>query len=259
VLIRPEGDGLVAIGQASHAWLSGQLARAWGGAGFDVPVPREEVCLAAEQHDIGMAEWDLVPKLHPEAGRPQSFMEMALDDHLRLWSAAPAKLLTQSRYAALLVSLHGTALYGRRNLACMSEVEAGAVRAYLARERALQERLIELLAADRAQLRRNQRLVLAWDGLSLALCLRWNRHVVEDVPTRGDGCADLRLEPVAGERENRFMIHPWPFAVDEVTVRCEGRRLAGRHETETELRTVLDEAPQVPLDFTLVRAGQRPP
>jgi len=34
--------------------------------------------LAAEQHDVGMAEWDLAPKLHPQAKRPQSFMEMAL-------------------------------------------------------------------------------------------------------------------------------------------------------------------------------------
>jgi hypothetical protein len=69
-------------------------------------------------------------------------MEMSLNDHLRLRSAAPAKLLTQSRYAALFVSLHGTALCERRDLARMPPADAGVVRAYLARERALQERLI---------------------------------------------------------------------------------------------------------------------
>jgi hypothetical protein len=38
------GDGLV-IGQPAHAWVSGQLARAWAG-----PVePWEEVCLAASE------------------------------------------------------------------------------------------------------------------------------------------------------------------------------------------------------------------
>jgi hypothetical protein len=39
ILIRPEGDGVVAIGQASHAWLSGQLARGWGSGRFDAPEP----------------------------------------------------------------------------------------------------------------------------------------------------------------------------------------------------------------------------
>jgi len=257
VLIRFEDEGILAIGQPSHAWLSGQLARAWGSARLDAPEPWEEVCLAAEQHDVGMAEWDLAPKLHPQAKRPQSFMEMALADHLRLWSAAPAKLLTQSRYAALLVSLHGSALYERRDLAGMPPEDARAVRAYLAGERARQERLIRLLGADRQQLNRNQRLLWAWDGLSLALCLRWNDYVAADVPTRGEDGVDVRLEPVTGEAGGTFTIDPWPFAADELTVRCEGRWMGGPHETEHELQAALEEAPQVALDFTLVPSSHR--
>ena len=101
-------DDMIVIGQPSHAWLSGQLARAWS------PTPREEVCLAAEQHDIGMAAWDAEPKLNPETGLPRSFMQLELDDHLECWSRAARLVLPQSRYAALLVSLHGTALYERR-------------------------------------------------------------------------------------------------------------------------------------------------
>ena len=137
MLIRPDGDDVIAIGQAAHAWMSGQLARAWGNERFDSPEPHEEVCLAAEQHDVGMAEWDLAPRLHPTEGRPLSFMEMALEDHLRLWAAAPAKLLSQSAYAALLVSMHGTALYELRDLSRLDAPQADAVRSYLARERAL--------------------------------------------------------------------------------------------------------------------------
>lgn len=252
VLIRPEGEGIVAIGQASHAWLCGQLARAWGSARLEAPEPWEEVCLAAEQHDVGMAEWDLAPKLHPHAKRPQSFMEMALADHVRLWSVAPAKLLTQSRYAALLVSLHGSALYERRDLAGMAPENARAVRAYLAGERARQEQLIRLLGADREQLRRNQRLLWAWDGLSLALCLRWGHYVASELPTRSDGGVDVGLEPVAADADRRFVVDPWPFAVDKLTVRCEGRWLSACHETETELQAALETAPQVALEFTLV-------
>ena len=92
VLLRKEGDAVIAIGQASHAWISGQLARAWGNALFAAPDPFEEVCLAAEQHDVGMAEWDLRASLNPRTGLPYSFLEIPLQTHLALWTAAPAKL-----------------------------------------------------------------------------------------------------------------------------------------------------------------------
>lgn len=252
MLIRHAGDDVVAIGQASHAWLSGQLARVWGNRRFDPPEPWEEVCLAAQQHDVGMAEWDLAPKLDSEAGTPQSFTEMALEDHLRLWTTAPEKLLTQSRYAALLVSLHGTTLYERRDLDGMAPADARAVGAYLAGERARQEHLIGLLGANRSQLERNQRLLFALDGLSLALCLRWSAHVAEEVPSAGEAGADVRLEPVGGEPDRVFVVDPWPFSSAEVIVRCEGRRLAGRHETEAQLHAALAGAPHVPLSFRLV-------
>ena len=249
VLIRPDGDDLVAIGQASHAWLSGQLARAWGNDRFVAPQPREEVCLAAEQHDVGMAEWDLAPRLHPTEGRPVSFMEMELDEHLRLWSAAPAKLLSQNPYAALLVSMHGTALYELRDLDLLGPADAGAVRSYLARERDWQDRLLAVLGADREQARRNQRLLFAWDGLSLALCLRWDGYEAGDVPAAGDEERAVRLEPLV---DGLFTLDPWPLASDEVTVRCAGRRLTGRCSTEAELHAALEEAPAVALSFTLV-------
>ena len=71
------GDGAwLAIGQPAHAWVSGQAARAWGNAAFAAPAPWEEVCLAAEQHDIGMAAWDLAPMLNPRTGRAYAFAEM---------------------------------------------------------------------------------------------------------------------------------------------------------------------------------------
>jgi hypothetical protein len=45
--------------------------------------------------------------------------------------AAPAKLLSQSRYAALLVSMHGSALYERRNPATLDATELQVLRDYL--------------------------------------------------------------------------------------------------------------------------------
>ena len=52
-------------GRRPHAWVSGQLARAWGNAEFGSVAPYEEVCLAAEQHDVGMAEWDTCTDVQP--------------------------------------------------------------------------------------------------------------------------------------------------------------------------------------------------
>ncbi len=148
MLLREDSRGVLAIGQTSHAWISGQLARAWGNPRFPAPEPRQEVCLAAEQHDIGMALWDLEPARDPGTGLPYSFMEMPLEEHLGLWRAAPQRLLTQSRYAALLVSMHGARLYARRDLAALEDQEAMAVREYLAAQRRLQAELVESLAAD---------------------------------------------------------------------------------------------------------------
>src|SRR5947209_14898020 len=143
-----DDDAVVAIGQPAHAWVSGQLARAWGNDRFGEVVPREDVCLGTEQHDVGMALWDREPTLNRETGRPHTFMEMPLDVHLALWGAAPQRIVMQSRYAALLVSMHGTALYERRDLNRLEPARAAAIRAYLREQHDLQERLLTQLRSD---------------------------------------------------------------------------------------------------------------
>src|SRR3954447_15129244 len=116
VLLRRDGDDVIAIGQPAHWWVSVQLARVWGNDRFGAVEPWEEVCLAAEQHDVGMADWERAPTLNPATGLPRSFMELELDEHLDIWWQAAPLVLPQSRYAAVLVSMHGTALYERRDL-----------------------------------------------------------------------------------------------------------------------------------------------
>jgi hypothetical protein len=213
MLIRPEPDGsFLAIGQASHAWLSGQLARAWGNERFGPVEPWEEVCLGAEQHDVAWAEWDLHPAIDPETGRPHTFISLPLPEKLALWSAAPPKLLSQSRYAALLVSMHGSALFER----WPPEDPDGIVKRYLDEQHALQAKLARGL--DERQLRRNQKLVFAWDYISLALCLDWAPAEVEDVPAADDSPVTLTLGEGGG-------LDPWPFREERVELRVEARRL----------------------------------
>ena len=230
MLLRPDGETTICIGQPAHAWLSGQIARAWA---LDPVEPRDLVVLAAEQHDLGMAAWDAAPELNPDTGLPQSFMEMALETHLQLWTAAPQRMLPQSRYAAVLVSMHGEALYEMRDLSRMDDDDTEAVRAYLAAQAEFQERAGGDF--DHEQLRRNQRLLWIWDSLSLGLCLRWEGEFVEGV-TLAPGTID-----------------PWPFSDEAVTLRTEGRRLEGTFHDEALMRAALEAAPWVELEFELSR------
>ena len=241
MLLREDGDAVVAIGQGSHSWMSGQLARRWD----PPPAPYEEVCLAAEQHDIGMAEWDRRPVLNPATGLPYSFLELPVATAIGLWSAAPAKLLTQSRYAALLVSMHGTALSRWRNLDKLDPADRTIVEDYLAAQGEVQAALTRQLEADAEALARNQRLVWAWDSMSLALCLRWTTVSV-------GGYTLTEAAP------DRFTIEPWPFRSAEVRVHCEGRMLTRRYETEPQLHAALDHAPSVMLSFTLAPSPAPP-
>src|ERR1700722_161394 len=110
MLVRRDDEGALAIGQLSHAWLSGHLARAWGNDEFPAPDPREEIALGAEQHDIGWALFDLRPGLSAKSGLPRDFLELSVEEHLAIWSDAPDHLLSQSQHAALVVSLHGCSL-----------------------------------------------------------------------------------------------------------------------------------------------------
>jgi len=262
VLHRADPDGLVVIAQPAHAWVSGQLARAWGNARFGPVEPWEEVCLGAEQHDLGHSAWEAAPTLNPATGRPHSFLELPLAEHLRIWSAAGRLALAQGRYAALLVSLHGTGLYERRDLAALPPDQAAAVRAFLERERGFQGDLLASLRRDRgygasatdAALARNRRLIAAWDAMSLVLCHgRREPRTIGPVPTaEGETALVLTPGPAAADP---IVVSPWPFGRDAVELAFEGRRLPDTFASEEAMRAALAGAPWVSFR-TVLRSGE---
>lgn len=237
MLHRDAGEGVVLVGQPAHAFLAGQLARAWAGP-F---APREAVCLAADQHDVGWTEWELAPELDRETGLPYRFGDLPVPRRLALWSGAAERLVPQSRYAALLVSLHGTLLVERFP---PPPDHAALAEAFLARERAFQERLRASLRADPDEVARNRELVFAWDALSLAIV-----HGVTGAATVAG-----RVLTAEDGHPARVRVAPWPFRADELRVVFEGRFLAGRFTDEEIMRRALAEAPWTTLE-TLLRPG----
>ncbi len=258
MLYRKEKQGKIAITQPMHAWLSGQLARAWGNERFGDVVPFEEVCLGAEQHDVGHTAWEQAPTLNPQTGLPYSFLEMPRQLHVQLWSQAARHVLPQGRYAALLVSLHGTRLYQRYDAANDLPENARAVHHYLEQERAFQEELLASLRSDphyrpfatEEVVSRNQRLVGFWDALSLAICFgRTSPQSWEQIPT-ATGTTMLTLT-ARYDDPTTLMLTPWPFRSQSVTLVYEGRYLAETFSDETIMRNALAQAPWVTLQTAL--------
>ena len=252
MLVATHPGGHAAVTQQAHAWVSGQLARAWGAEGFGPVAPWEEVCLAAEQHDVGMAAWDRDPTLNPRSGLPTTFMEMELATHLHLWTVGPDLLLGQSRYAALLASRHGSALYARRDLGSMEAGARAQVEDFLGRRREFEAGVRATLpAVSDQEVERNQRLVWTWDGLSLALILGWAPWTGERVPTAGGGAVDLELTARGGRGH---VLEPWPFVSERLTVRTQGRLLRATYADQAQLRRALAAAPWVDLSYELAPA-----
>jgi uncharacterized protein DUF3891 len=236
VILRPDPRGVLAIGLPAHAWLSGQMADAWRWP-FQ---PRAEVCLAALQHDIGMAAWDANPLLDPASGLPYSFTSMPRAMHVSLWSRAARLMEAQSGYAALLVSLHGTGLYERY----VSEQERSAdpVRSYLEGERAYQRRQTAALGLDAAAVSRNAALVRCWDWLSLFVCTASGATSTFTAAPTDDGDVDLDARRVDGDPA-AVAVAPWPFRGDRLPLAVEGRMLTGGYKSQEQLDGALAEAP----------------
>jgi Protein of unknown function (DUF3891) len=247
MLHRKTAEGTIVIGQPAHAWVSGQIARAWAEP-FE---PWEEVCLAADQHDIAWNVWERSPERDPETGLPYTFSALPRLRRLELWSGAAELLLPQSRYAALLVSLHGTLLVERFPPEGGEDVQR-ALAGYRERERDFQTRVLDTLRDDPRYGRhatadaveQNRELIFAWDGLSLVLL-----HGI----TKARTAAGHELAPLDGNA-SRVTVSPWPFRDDEVNLACEGRLLTETYASDDDLRRGLARAPWRTIETRLVPA-----
>jgi hypothetical protein len=266
MLFRQTAVATIAITQPSHAWLSGQIMRQWGNATFGHVTPYEDVCLGAEQHDIGWLAWEQKPTLNVATGRPHSFREVNVAAHTGIWRQGTKLAMSLGRYPALLVLLHGTGLYA--NFASANEDDTAIVRGFLASQTEIQHRLIESLKSDTGYnqysdantIERNRGLVRAADRISIALCAGMRdmairsgnprEGIVADVPT-SDGLTDIVLRGLDDDL-TEISVTPWPFSGTRVRLACEGTILPPhRFETQHEMRAALENGTKVALSMEL--------
>lgn len=258
MLYRDDPDGLIFIKQPAHAWISGQLARVWGNEEFGELYPREEVCLGAEQHDLGWHWWEMSPTLNAHTGRPYSFMELPRSEHLNIWILGVQLAQSFGNYPALLVSLHGSGLYANYNGSHDSPDVVAKVKDFLHQQHQIQAKLLSTLEVDPNYtnsvkpeiVARNRRLVTVWDWLSLAICMKvQTKKSLENVPTK-IGETTLTLAAINND-PTQLTVDPWCFSEESVTLTFQGQRITKTFEDEEEMKKAIAHFPWTTIKTTL--------
>ncbi len=252
---REEPETTWVIHQAAHAAIAGQIAGHWIATPYGKASPREDLLIAASGHDAGWAAAERQPRINAQ-GQPRTFTEMDLDEHFGIWQDSIEAVFVQSRYAALLTSLHCSALYDMRLRFVDDPPEDQArIRAFLRERQAWQDDLIAALrdnpryapAVAPDALATNLRLLQVWDYLSLLVCMSpVHKQTIEDVPLGNEHRATLRIAP----RGLRGMaITPFPLDAP-LTVWIEARQVCGGpFAGDADLQAALCHAPYQPLVF----------
>jgi hypothetical protein len=236
MLFREQSSGALAISQLTHAWISGQMLRAWGEA------LGEPLLLAAEQHDIGWMDWETAPSFNPQTGRPHLFREIGAAVHAPMWARGVERALgAWGAHVALLISRHGGIIYRRyTDRHRLSQADADAAQNFLETQAPIEDAWTRTLGLEAAALKKETTLVALVDTLSLVLCGELKAPMDLEAPGRNGGLTAMRLT----ERPDRpfaFALSPWPFRLDALIVEGEARRLpaGGRLADEAAMRNWL--------------------
>lgn len=227
MIVRPHGDTAEIVTQVDHAEVAGALAEAWTEEGPLALAPRTPMVIAARLHDIGWRHWEASPRLNPDTGRPANFLDVVIEEHLRLYRLGIEEVEAQDPYAGMLVSMHAAGIYTGRydtqpalRLSRAPDVQA-LVDDFVAEREAHCGALRESLGVSPDELWRNYVLLQVFDRLSLRLC--------QGDPA-GPGPMEIVL-PDGGTLHVRAkgdaeVVAPWPFAAEVVEVAIPTRTMA---------------------------------
>jgi hypothetical protein len=211
-------DGVLAISQPTHAWISGQSLCAWA-----EPLG-EPLLLAAEQHDIRWLDWEAAPTFDPETGRHHLFRHVGAATRAPMWARGVERALAAwGAHVALLISMHGALIYRRyMDRHRMSEADALAAEDYLVTQASREATWTEALRLDPGAVKRESSLVAFADALSLALCGDLKAPMTLEAPAQNGDLIPIELSGRPG-RPFEFALAPWPFSGDTLAVEVGAR------------------------------------
>jgi Protein of unknown function (DUF3891) len=254
MLFCTQSSGTLAISQPSHAWISGQLLRAWD------ETLGESLLLAAEQHDIGWMDWETAPSFDPQTGRPHLFRAIGAAVHAPMWTRGVELALgAWGTHVALLISRHGGVIYRRyTDRHRIAAADAAAAEKFLNRQAPIEAEWTRKLGLEASVLEKETRLLALVDTLSLGVCGELRTPIDLVAPGRHGDILTMRLTERPGQPLD-FIVDPWPFRMDVVTVEGEARALPpdGRFSNEAAMRAWLAAPERVLFQARLMPVAHR--
>ncbi|GGN20328.1 hypothetical protein GCM10011578_050880 [Streptomyces fuscichromogenes] len=267
--------------------MAGDIAARWGNDDFALPTPHDKATLATAMHDDGWREPDLLPLFNDVEHRPMHFLEISMEEHVKLYSRGVDEVFAADPYAGLLISMHWTGLYrarwglqpggikwgtdGRQDEAVLAEEQR-----WIEVKRTLMQGMIR---SDLEQhLWHNYDLLQAWDLLSLyaSVCDTTpgdgpTAHVFDSLASidHAPGPRTIPSVPVAVGQERVELtltavrpgvveLDPYPFDVDELPVTVPSRVIPDRpYSGPDDARGALAVAAVENVECIFVRPGRR--
>jgi hypothetical protein len=223
MIVREARESFVLVKQHDHAHLSGQFAEHWKDEYLKGIDQKEDVLYAVYEHDRGWIGLDESPFWNDRDNIPYSFMDFPLTPKLIHYTYGIDEVEENNIYAALLCSLHYTALL---NSASSVKVEN-----FLSKEKHRQQVLREQLGIHATE--KEERLTYHFhllqflDRLSLYLCI--NKPGVKksgEFSKYQDGFKNSEyFDFTKGSKikaewldTNHVLVHPFPFEKEFRTV-----------------------------------------
>ncbi|MNW23442.1 hypothetical protein D3C74_01440 [compost metagenome] len=172
MIVYETADAFVLTEQHDHAGISGEVVAHWKNEHLYNPDTKDELQLAATEHDRGWINLDAAPFWNDASTAPYSFKDFPLRPRYVFYRLGIQEVEQRSPYAALLCSLMYTELFERIQIPDPQDEAAN--RAFLDGEVHRRTRLYELLG-DTPSLRQRAaadlHMLLFCDELSLFVCL----------------------------------------------------------------------------------------
>ena len=168
MIIVPRDGQLRVITQNDHAHFASELLALWRAGGLPRHPRRDQILIAAREHDNGWREPDSAPHCDPETGQPYNFRTIPEDLRRELWRRGARRFRDRDPWVAALIVQH--ALHLHREQAADS-----GWRELFDEWRRRREKLLDQCDAGTEELELDYAWVELSDTLSLGLCERWRR------------------------------------------------------------------------------------